>query len=621
VEHGVGTRYAGRIGRHVAAYGAGSFATALAGLVSIAVFTRYLDPSEFGKMAVLATVSMIVTLLASLTILPGTMRRVYGTGGEDVGDVDVENMAKVVTTDPRLASSTGLALIVFTGTVLLFAGWFLRDDLAGVFGSSRDGTLIFLSIGAGVAAAVMRFCQYFLRMQLRSVAYLVVSVVNAFASIAIAIPLLENGLGIEAVVIGLIAGNALAAAISFTLLTSDLRLAVSLREAKEIMLGGIAFLPVILSFQTVMLADTLLVAVFASFSQTGLYRVAQKIAMPVSFGTSVFQQSWGPMRHDLTQAAVDKLDESGEYTARLLTYYAVFVSGLILTVAVLADQLVLLAAGNFSDAASLVPLTTVSVAGHGWFIFMYRTSRMKRKMHWLVGLSMLAGTLFAAAAVTLIPGLGAAGAPLAAIIAWGTATFTMMAVSQHVQRIPFEYAKLGKLLVLMLGAWGISQALPNTPLGVVGEVGILLAWAAALFLTGIVPFAEVRSLVHYGRDTFNTGSKRHLRARIAELDGLDAELVDRVVRRRQPPEVVAEQAGMSPDEVMAHVVHALRSAAGGGEPTEVDAKLGHLILVRRPRAERDVGLHLAVYEGADPIDADLIIRAAAATGSARRRGL
>ena len=34
------------------------------------------------------------------------------------------------------------------------------------------------------------------------------------------------------------------------------------------------------------------------------------------------------MRRDLTQAAVDQLDEDGEYTARLLTYYAIFVSAL-----------------------------------------------------------------------------------------------------------------------------------------------------------------------------------------------------------------------------------------------------------------------------------------------------
>jgi O-antigen/teichoic acid export membrane protein len=615
-EHGVGTRFAGRVGRHAAAYGAGSFTTALAGLASVAVFTRYLDPTEFGKMAVLTTVATLATLVSSLTILPGTMRRVYGTtGDEDVGDVDAEDLAAAVSSDPRTALSTGLALTVVFGAVLFAVTWVLRGTLAGLFGNSRDARLIVLAVGAGVAATVMRFCQYILRLQLRSTAYLVVSVICAFASIALAIPLLARGLGIEAVLLGLIVGNALAAAASLGLLVVDLRLAVSWREAKAIIRGGIAYLPVIVSFQTVMLADTLFVAVFASFSQTGLYRVAQRIAMPVSFGTSVFQQSWGPMKHDLTQAAVDKLDESGEYSARLLTYYAVFVSALILTVAVLADQLVLLAAGNFGDAAALVPLTTVSVAGHGWFIFAFRTSRLKKKMHWLVGLSMVAAGLFVVAAVTLIPGLGAVGAPLAGIVAWGTATCTMLALSQHTEKIPLEYGKLAKLGILMLAAWGISRALPDTPLGVVGEVAVLLAWAGSMFLTGIVPFAEVRSLAGYALHVSRHDSKRQLRARIAKLDGLDAELVDEVVRRRQSPEAVAERAGMSADEVMGRVVHALRSACSGGEPTEADAKLGHLILVRRPRAERDMGLMALAHEGADPIDADLIVRAMAAAGS------
>ena len=75
---------------------------------------------------------------------------------------------------------------------------------------------------------------------------------------------------------------------------------------------------------------------------------------------------------------------------------------------------------------------------------------------------------------------------------------------------------------------------------------------------------------------------------------------------------------MSADEVMAYVVHALRSAAGGGEPTEADARLGHLILTRRPRAERDLGLMAMVHEGADPIDADLVVRATAAASRRQR---
>jgi len=618
--HGVGTRFAGRIGRHAAAYGAGSFSTAGAALVSVAVFTRYLDPSEFGKMAVLTTVSMIVTLLANLTILPGTMRRTYGTTGDAEIDVDDEDVAAVVAADPAVVTSTGFAMVVGSGALVLLVVWALQGTVAGLFGAPDAGSLVLLAAGAGVASSMMRFGQYMLRMQLRSVAYSAVTLVYAVGGIAVAIPLLASGVGVEAVLIGLIVAGLLSAALGLFLIRHDLKPAVSPREAGQIMRGGAKFLPVILSFQTLQLADTLFVAGFSSLTQTGLYGVARKIAMPVSFGTGVFQQSWGPMRHDLTQAAVDRLDEGGEYTARLLTYYAVFVSALVLTVSVLADQLVFLAGSGFGDAAALVPITTVSVAGHGWFVFAYRTARTSRKIRWLIILSTFAAGLFSAAAAMLIPVLGAAGAPAAAIVAWGAATVTMVAIGQRAHPLPLEYGRLAALAALTLAAWGASHLLfPNTPLGVAGEVAALFVWAASLLVTRIVPFSEVRALFDYARHARSNDSKRRLRARIAALDGIDAELVDRVVRRKQPPEVVAEQTGMSADDVMARTVHALRRCCHGGEPTDSDARLGELILVRRPHAERQHGLRAMVAEGADPIDADLIVRAAGAVGSGRSR--
>lgn len=621
-QHGVGTRFAGRVSRHAAAYGVGSFSTAAAALVSVVVFTRYLDPSEFGKMAVLTTVATIATLASSLTILPGTMRRIYGTSGdEDLGDVDEEEMAKVVSSDPRLALTTGLALVLAMGSAVLLLAWALRHPLADLAGSPGDADLILLAVGAGVAATVMRFCQYILRMQLRSTAYVAITVVSASAGIALAVLLLADGLGVEAVLLGLIVGNILGAAIGLSLLLVDLGRRVSLGEAKAILFGGLTYMPIILSFQTMMMADTLFVAAFSSFSQTGLYRVAQRISMPVSFGTSVFQQSWGPMRHDLTQAAVERLDEERTYSAHFFTYYAVFIAAITLAIAVAADQLVRLAAGSFSDAAALVPLTAVSVAGHGWFIFSYRLTRPAGGIKWMVGLSIFAAVLFSCLAIVLIPVLDAAGAPLAAIVAWTTATAIILGFNQlRGQRIPFEYRSLLLLVVLTLGTGALVYwVLPDTVWGTVAKVALFACWVGALMLTRVVPAAEARALLRYARDASGVDSKRRLRARIAELDGLDAELVDQVVRRRVPPEEVATRTGMSPDEVMAHVVHALRCAGGGGEPTEADAKLGHLILIRRPRAERDMGLMAMVHEGADPLDADLIVRVSAAATSRRAR--
>lgn len=622
MEHGVGTRFAGRIGRHAAAYGAGSASTAIAALVSVAVFTRYLGPSEFGKMAVLTTVATIVTLLANLTILPGTMRRTYGTTGDGEVDIEAEETAAVVSADPALVTSTGLAMILVTGTVVLFVVWALQGTVASLFGAEEAGSLVLLAAGAGVASSLMRFGQYMLRMQLRSVAYSAVTLVYAVGGIAIAIPLLASGVGVAAVLIGLIVAGLLAAVLGLFLIRHDLRPAVSPREAWMIMRGGLQFLPVILSFQTLQLADTLFVAGFSSLTQTGLYGVARKIATPVAFGTNVFQQSWGPMRHDLTQAAVDRLDEGGEYTARLLTYYAVFVSALVLIVSLLADQLVLLAGSGFGEAAALVPITTVSVAGHGWFVFAYRTVRTDRKFRWLIILSTAAAGIFSAAAVLLIPVLGASGAPAAAIVAWVVATVTMMAIGQRAHPLPLEYRRLATLGVATLGIWGISHLLlPGGVVGLVGELTALSLWVVMLFVMGIVPFGEVRAFAGYARYVTRNDSKRQLRERIAALDGVDAELVDRLVRRREPPLQVAERVGMSEEEAMARAVHALRRCCNGdgGKPSDSDAELGRLVLVRRPHAERHQGLQALVAAGADPIDADLIVRAAGAANARRRR--
>jgi O-antigen/teichoic acid export membrane protein len=619
--HGVGARFAGRIGRHAGVYGVASISMLLSGLVSVAVFTRFLDPSEFGKMAVLSTVATLITMIATLGVMQGAMRRIYGTTGDDeVGDVDPESIKKAVSADPRLVLTTGLALTFVFGAILFVLAIVLQNQVAALFGGPQDANLILLAAGAGVVGAVMRFSNNILRLQLRSGAYLVVTLIYAFGGIPVAIPLLEAGLGVEAVLIGFIVANALAATICLLLLAGDLRLAVSLREAKEIMRDGLGYLPLLLSFQAIQMGDILLIAVFGSFSQTGMYRVAQRIAMPVSYGTSVFQQSWGPLKRDMTHVAVDRLDEARSYTAHLFTYYAVFVTALILMVAVLADQLVQVAAGQFGEAATLVPLTALSVAGHGWFVFAYRNARLPRQMRWMIGLSLSAAVVFLVLSVLLIPSLGAVGAPLAAIGSWGLVTFIMLGANQLIGKpIPYEYKNLLVLVGLTLIVWLISKwLLPDTVGGTIVRMALLLGWAGALLATRIVPMEEVRAVTRLVRDATGIDSRRQLRSRIDDLDGVDALLVDEVVRRKRPPREVAEHTGLREEEVMANTVHVLRRAAGGGDSKETDAELGSLILQPMPRAERDNGLMGMVTNGADPIDADLVKRAAAAASSRRR---
>lgn len=109
------------------------------------------------------------------------------------------------------------------------------------------------------------------------------------------------------------------------------------------------------------------------------------------------------------------------------------------------------------------------------------------------------------------------------------------------------------------------------------------------------------------------------RCDLADLGGMDAVLVDEVVRHKRPPQEVAERTGLSEEEAMANTVHVLRRVAGGGEAKDTDAELGALLLSPMSRSERDIGLMNIVTNGADPIDADLLKRAVAAATSRRRR--
>lgn len=609
-------RLAGRLTRHASIYTLAATFGVLAGVLGVVIFTRYLDPAQFGRLAVLSTMASMVTVIANLAVLQGTMRRVYGSSGdEDMGEDSADTA--ILAGDVRLSLSTGLVLTAVVGCGLLAGAWVWREPLADLLvDRSAEGKLVVLSFAAGAMAAVMRLGRNFVRIQRRPLAYLAITLTTTMGGTLAASALLIAGLAVEGVLIGFTVGSSAAVALTVYVLRRDLRWAVSLREGVAIVRSGLYYVPIVVSLQVIQLGDVLLVAQLASFRDTGLYRVAQRIAMPVTYGTSVFIQAWGPMRRDLVHVAADR--EHGEewMSARLVTYYALFVSGLVLAVSIFADQLVVLAAGEYDDAAALAPLTALGIAGHGWFVMSYRVSTAERKRTWFVLLSMLAAVAFLTAAVLLVPPLGAAGAPIAAICAWAPASIAMVAIGQAGPRpVPFEYGKLAAIALATGGTWAVGLLLPDSLLGVVAKGGLLAAWAAALVAFDAIPVNELRSLGRFMRHTAGAESRRGIRSRMSRLDPVDRELVESLVNPNAGPGSLAARAGISESELLVRGVHALRAVTGGGVPTAFDAAIGELLFTPMARAEQDHGLRALVEEGLDPLDADRLLRACQALGA------
>ena len=379
-------------------------------------------------------------------------------------------------------------------------------------------------------------------------------------------------------------------------------------------------MPLILSFQTLQLADTYLVAGFADLHSAGLYNVAKKVTQPVTYGTSVFQQAWGPLGRDLTKVAVDREDQDLAITARLVTYYSVFVFSLMLGIALFADQIVRLASPEYSTASLLVPVTALSIAGHGGFVLAYRISKLSNRFYWVNLLSSIAAPVFVAVGTFLIIPLGAIGAPIAAVIAWTLATAAMVLISQSkAQNVPFERLRLAEIMLSAALIWVVGYyAVPNSPLGVGLKALMFFGWLSLVVARGVVPLDDVRSIFRYARDTSASESKRQLRRRLAQLDGRNAELVQELIVKGVSLDEVSRVAGLSKEEVLALTIHALRTAAIGGDPQQTDVELGQAILIPRPTAERDHMVMELVGNGADPVETDLIVRAMNAVRSKRR---
>ena len=285
-----------------------------------------------------------------------------------------------------------------------------------------------------------------------------------------------------------------------------------------------------------------------------------------------------------------------------------------MVIALFADQLVRLAAPEYAHASLLVPITALSIAGHGGFILAYRISKLSSRWYWMNLLASIAAPVFVGIGALLIIPFGAIGAPIAGLAAWGLATMGMVILSQaRSQHVPFESGNLLWAALSAAGIWAIGNfVLPDAPVWVLVKALLLIGWAALMVLTRVVPLDSIRSLLGFARHSTGVESKRHLRERVATLKGRDATLVEEVVRQGLSVDSVAERNELAEEEVFSLTVQALRTASTGGEPRPTDQELGRVILVQRPGVEKDHLLFELVQNGADPIDTDLVVRTAIA---------
>lgn len=475
-----------RLAKQSGIYTLGNLALKAGGLVLLLL---YLDPAflaqaEFGRLILLETVAQLFIVFIGLGLAQGLLK--YAT-------------------DPAYAderSSLSFTALVAT-TVLAVAAWGLialaaRPLAALLLDDGARAGLIRL-LGAYIALKVVASVPYMaLRIEER-VGWYVLGVVVEFGVFlgGVYYFLAVQRLGLEGVLLGLVASAAAAAAL--------LSLGLLVRSSWRFQ-GGRALLLLrfgapltFASLASVLLntGDRFVLDAFEGADAVAVYGLAQKFGGLVNM---LFVQSFSMAFAVLGLKALGSLvpDDGGEVGRlhrRTFRHFAVLAGWGVLGVSVLTFDVTALISPNpaYLDAAPLVLPVGLGFLAYGVYYIMMNVLYATEQTGRIAG-NVLGAALFNLLLnVALVPLLGAMGAAVATLAAYAALAAVTARQAHQVVPIAFPWRALVAVVLLVVGLWGLAQPSLHWAASVrlSWRVLLLVLYPALVLVAGVYTRAEL----------------------------------------------------------------------------------------------------------------------------------
>jgi O-antigen/teichoic acid export membrane protein len=591
-------------------------------LATIGIVAGFLGPSDLGRYSLLLFLGALVTMIFSLAVKPGTIRRTFG-GGDDDEDDD-EDEEKTVSISPK--HTLGAAMVWGTLLALLAAGLvvLLRDPLADLLlGGESDVVLVSWAALLGGAGILFKLTSITLWFERRPGSFLIVEIARPLIALALMAPLLASGGDLTDAVASLAIGTAAASVLAMVLLRSGFEPNFDPREVLAIIAGGGRRVPIVTSLWTIQNADIFLLSRFVDHADLGIYTLAAKLGLVASFLPQGFRVAMRPLRKSAIFKAVRS--EYGRSTAngQLLAYFVLICISSILVMVLAGELVVDMAPPEFAAAAPLMPLMAVAlVMAPMWRTMNGQTAWPgKSRAHFVIG-TILAALTFIGLCLLLAPEIGIYAAPVAMLAAFAIPiSYFFVRCQLGPNRIDFPYGEIARALVAAAVIGGGFHLLPSFhPVAQAAVIVVLLGlYVFCLFAFRVVPESHWPAISSMGTSVISgrgdrVNPRRVLRFVDAEdRQGLRAAVTERLAPstlgapalREDPP---AREAATDLERTEgARLVRVLRLAGSkAGAPvnrrTRRDGLVGEFLFADEPVAVRNATMRRLLAEGAEAED-------------------
>jgi O-antigen/teichoic acid export membrane protein len=468
------------IAKQTIVYGLSGVAIQAVGVITLPVYGRLFTPAQFGLLELATVVSSVGVALVDAGFASAAQRSFY-----DYTDDELDRRRSVIFTAITFTS----VLAGIAALVLLLARNPISDWLFGGHGRG-------LVIAVAVSFPLINFANFFretMRLRFRAWHYVassaLASVVAAAAGI-VAVVVFDRG--VAGVFIGLIVGNALAAAYGAAVVWSDVAGRFSRPELRTMLAYGLPLIPAALALWALALVDRIMLNKLGSLQEVGQYAVANRISNVLLLLVTGFALAFGPYIFSI-YGRDPELEK--QVRGQTLRYLIICLSAAALALTLFAREIVSVVAPAFDDAYKAVGLLTFSVVAFGISTVVMAGISIVRRTKVLALLALVAAALNIGLNFILIPPFGMVGAAVATAAAYALLAVLHFRVAQRYYPTPYEPPKVLTALGLAT-AFGILSVVPLGPVAVAVAVKVLalVGYLALLRIFRVVEAGDIASI-------------------------------------------------------------------------------------------------------------------------------
>jgi O-antigen/teichoic acid export membrane protein len=446
-------------------YGGATLLTSLSSILLLSVYTRGLEPAEYGVVEFVTVLQVLIQVLVGLELTQG-IARFYG--GADTHE------------EGRRYASTGFWFLVIAygvacGTLFLAAG---AVD-AALFRSAVEPGILRAAVVAIYLNVLFYAVRSQLRWELRAKEYAIASLAALVATASLSIYLLlVLRIGLAGVFAALAAGSGTGIVSSLIGLRGTYARIFDTGKLKTMLAFSLPLTVSSLALFAESYSDRFVIRATLGFDDLGVYAAGAKIAAVISLASAGFQLGAAPLIYRNYRRP-----ETPGTLAQLLRFFIglglVGVTGL---AALSVELLALFATPAYAGAAHIVPLLALATVLASGYIFLPGLT-IRNLTSRFAAINISAAVIGITAIGVLAQLFGIIGAAIGALIG-ASVGFSLHAIfSQRVYPIPLEWWRVALALSVAVAAIALDSTMSQPgPGSLLGRVLVSAIAAGAISL-------------------------------------------------------------------------------------------------------------------------------------------